>query len=99
MNVALIIAGGNGKRMEQEIPKQFINVNDKPIIMYTLDVFQKHPDINEIVVACIEGWHEILKAYARQFHIDKLKWVVAGVDRNPFIMELWRRRSIIVIQI
>lgn len=78
MNIALIIAGGNGKRMEQEIPKQFININDKPVIVYTMEAFQKHPDIDEMIVVCIEGWHEILKAYARQFHIDKLKWVVVG---------------------
>lgn len=78
MNVALIIAGGNGKRMEQEIPKQFINVNDKPVIIYTLEAFQKHPDIHEIIVVCIDGWHEILKAYAKQFGITKLKWVVSG---------------------
>lgn len=78
MNIALIIAGGCGKRMEQEIPKQFLNVNDKPVILYTMEAFQKHPDINEMVVVCISGWHEILKAYARQFHIDKLKYVVDG---------------------
>lgn len=78
MNIALIIAGGSGKRMEQEIPKQFLNVNDKPVILYTMEAFQKHPDINGIIVSCIEGWHEILRAYARQFHIDKLKWIVPG---------------------
>ncbi len=78
MNIAMIIAGGCGKRMEQEIPKQFLNVNDKPVILYTMEAFQKHPDINEIMVVCIEGWHEILKAYARQFRIDKVKWVVDG---------------------
>jgi len=78
MNIALIIAGGNGRRMKQEIPKQFLNVNDKPVILYTMEAFQKHPDIDEIVVVCIEGWHEILKAYARQYHIDKFKWVVNG---------------------
>lgn len=78
MNVAMIIAGGNGKRMEQEIPKQFLNVNDKPVIVYTMEAFQKHPDIHEMIIICIEGWHEILKAYARQYHIDKLKWIVSG---------------------
>lgn len=78
MNVAMIIAGGRGKRMEQEIPKQFLNVNDKPVLLYTMEAFQKHPDIHEIIIVCIEGWHEILKAYARQFHIDKLKWIVDG---------------------
>ena len=78
MNVALIIAGGNGRRMKQEIPKQFLNVNDKPVIMYAMEAFQRHPDIDEIAVVCIDGWHEILRAYARQYHIDKFKWVVSG---------------------
>lgn len=78
MNIALIIAGGSGKRMEQEVPKQFLNVNDKPVVLYTLEAFQKHPDISKIIVACIDGWQEILTAYAEQFHIDKLGWVVTG---------------------
>ena len=74
----MIIGGGSGQRMKNEIPKQFLNVNDKPVILYTMEAFQKHPDIDEIGVVCIEGWNEILKAYARQFHIEKLKWVVNG---------------------
>lgn len=78
MNIGLIIAGGSGQRMKQQIPKQFLNVNDKPIIIYTLEAFQKHPNIDEIGVVCIDGWHDILKAYARQYNIDKLKWVVSG---------------------
>ena len=78
MNIAMIIGGGSGQRMKNEIPKQFLNVNDKPIILYTMEAFQKHPDVDEIGVVCIEGWHEILKAYAKQFHIDKLKWIVNG---------------------
>lgn len=78
MNIALIIAGGSGQRMRQEIPKQFLNVNDKPVIVYTLEAFQRHPDIHEIGVVCIEGWHDILRAYARQYNITKLKWVVPG---------------------
>ena len=78
MNIALIIAGGSGQRMHQEIPKQFINVNDKPVIIYTLQAFQNHPNIDEIGVVCIDGWHDVLRAYARQFKIDKLTWVVSG---------------------
>ncbi len=78
MNIALIIAGGNGQRMHQDIPKQFINVDDKPVIIYTLEAFQKHPDIDSIYVVCLEGWHEILSAYAKQFKIDKLKEIVCG---------------------
>ena len=78
MNIALLIAGGNGVRMNQDIPKQFLNINDKPVIIYTLEAFQKHPEIDEIAVVCLEGWQEILWAYARQFNISKLKWVVDG---------------------
>ncbi len=78
MNVAVIIAGGSGHRMGQEIPKQFINVYDKPVLMYTLESFQEHPMIDAIEVVCIDGWHDILWAYAKQFNITKLKWVVSG---------------------
>ena len=78
MNVAVIIAGGNGSRMGQDIPKQFINVYDKPVIIYTLESFQKHPEIDAILAVCIDGWHDVLWAYAKQFGIDKLKWVVSN---------------------
>ena len=75
MNIALIIAGGVGNRMNQDIPKQFLNVFDKPVIIYTLEGFQRHPEIDAIEVVCLDGWSEVLWAYARQFNIDKLKWV------------------------
>lgn len=78
MNVAIIIAGGVGSRMGQSIPKQFINVYDKPVLIYTLESFQKHPKIDAIEVVCIDGWHDILWAYAKQFNITKLKWVISG---------------------
>lgn len=76
--IAIIIAGGSGHRMGQDIPKQFINVNDKPILMYTLDGFQKHPQVDAIEVVCIDGWHDVVWAYAKQFNITKLKWVTSG---------------------
>lgn len=78
MNIAIILAGGVGARMQQEIPKQFINVNDKPLIIYTLEAFQKHPEIDGILVVCVDGWHDILRAYAKQNQITKLKWVISG---------------------
>ena len=78
MNLALIIAGGSGHRMGQDIPKQFLTVNDKPIIIYTLENFQYNDKIDEILVVCIEGWHDVLRAYARQFNITKLKYVIDG---------------------
>ena len=77
-NIALIIAGGVGARMHQDIPKQFINVKDKPVIVYTLEAFQNHPNIDAIEVVCLEGWHDILRAYAKQFNISKLENIVNG---------------------
>lgn len=78
MNIAIIIAGGIGSRMGLEIPKQFINVYDKPILIYTLESFEKHPNIDIIELVCIDGWHDVIKAYAKQFNITKLKWIVSG---------------------
>ena len=78
MNIALIIAGGSGNRMGQDIPKQFIHVYDKPVLIYTLEGFQRHPMVDMIEVVCLNGWHDVLWAYAHQFKIDKLKWIVNG---------------------
>ncbi|MBE5815484.1 MAG: 2-C-methyl-D-erythritol 4-phosphate cytidylyltransferase [Clostridiales bacterium] len=78
MNIALIIAGGSGQRMKQDIPKQFLNVKDRPVIIYTLEAFQRHPNIDAIEVVCIDGWHEILAAYCKQFQITKLENIVSG---------------------
>ena len=78
MTIAIIIAGGSGHRMGQDIPKQFINVYDKPVLIYTLEGFQKHPQIDAIEAVCLDGWHDVLWAYAKQFGIDKLKWVISG---------------------
>lgn len=76
--IAIIIAGGSGQRMGQDIPKQFINVYDKPILIYTLEGFQRHPQVDAIEVVCLDGWHEIVWAYAKQFGVTKLQWVVSG---------------------
>lgn len=78
MNIAMLIAGGKGARTNQDIPKQFLNIYDKPVIVYTLQAFQAHPEIDAILVVCLDGWQEILTAYAHQFNITKLRWVVAG---------------------
>ena len=78
MNIALIIAGGIGQRMGQDIPKQFINIYDKPVLIYTLESFQKHPQVDAIEVVCIDGWHDVVRAYTKQFNISKLKWIVSG---------------------
>ena len=82
MNIAMVIAGGKGVRMNQDIPKQFLNINDKPVIIYTLQAFQQHPEIDAILVVCIGGWQTILEAYAKQFNITKLKWIVEGGENG-----------------
>ena len=76
MNIALIIAGGSGQRMGQDIPKQFLNVHDRPVIIYTLEAFERHPNIDAIEVVCVEGWETILRAYCKQFNIKKLENIV-----------------------
>ena len=78
MTTAIIIAGGTGCRMGQSIPKQFINVYDKPVLISTLEGFQRHPMVDWVEVVCLDGWHDVLSAYARQFGITKLKRIVSG---------------------
>ena len=78
MNIALLIAGGTGNRMHQDIPKQFLTVNEKPVIVYTMEVFQNHAEIDEIVVVCLAGWENVLAAYGKQFNITKLHKIVVG---------------------
>ena len=62
MKIAMVIAGGTGQRMGEDIPKQFINIYEKPVLIYTLEGFQQHPQIDAIEVVCIEGWHDVLWA-------------------------------------
>lgn len=76
--VAILTAGGIGSRTHQDIPKQFLTVDNKPILVYTLEAFQQHPNVDEICVSILEGWDQILWAYAKQFNITKLKYVVTG---------------------
>lgn len=78
MNIALLTAAGTGSRMHQDIPKQFIHVDNKPVIIHTMEAFQNHPSIDGIIVVTLDSWKDVLWAYARQFNITKLKWVIAG---------------------
>lgn len=78
MNIALILAGGTDSRFKMDIPKQFVNVNNRPIIVYTLEAFQNHPEIDEIIVTCLDGWQEMVRAYGKQFNIGKLKNIISG---------------------
>lgn len=79
MNIAVIFAGGSGLRMHTKSrPKQFLDLNGKPIIIYTLELFDNHPQIDAIVVACIEDWIPFLEKQLRKFEITKVIKVVPG---------------------
>ena len=78
MNVALIFAGGIGSRMGSETPKQFLEWNGKAIIIHTLNVFEEHPDIDAIVIACKEEWIDYLNNLISKYGLSKVKKVVPG---------------------
>lgn len=79
MNIAVIFAGGSGLRMHTKSrPKQFLDLNGKPIIIYTLELFDNHSQIDAIVVACIENWIPFLEKQLRKFEITKVIKVVPG---------------------
>ena len=79
MNIAVIFAGGSGTRMNTKSrPKQFLDLNGKPIIIYTLELFDNHPDIDGIVVACLESWIPYLQKMLKKFEINKVVEVIPG---------------------
>ena len=80
MNVALILAGGVGNRLGAKIPKQFIEVLGKPVLAYTIDAFEKHPEIDGILVACIKPYMNYMWEMKEKYGLSKLKWVTEGGD-------------------
>lgn len=79
MNIAAIFAGGSGVRMHTKSrPKQFLELNGKPVIIYTLELFDNHPQVDAIVVACIESWIPFLEKMIRKFEISKVVSIVHG---------------------
>ena len=83
MNTALIFAGGAGRRMHSAgKPKQFLELHGKPIIIHTLEHFDRHPEIDAIAVVCIAGWIDYLKDLLIRFHIKKVRWIVPGGETS-----------------
>ena len=79
MNIAIIFAGGVGRRMKySKIPKQFLKLNGKEIIIHTIEHFQRHTEIDAIVVACVADWHDHLHKLLKKYRIDKVKRIVPG---------------------
>lgn len=80
--VAIVLAGGESEKEGNSVPRQFVHVYDKPVLVYTLEGFQRHPQIDEIGVVCLSGWEEMVWAYSKQFNVNKLKWVVSGGENG-----------------
>jgi 2-C-methyl-D-erythritol 4-phosphate cytidylyltransferase len=79
VNIALIFAGGVGRRMTQSaLPKQFLELNGKPVIIHTLEHFQHHPEIDFIAIACVADWIDHLRTLVSDYDITKVRWIVPG---------------------
>lgn len=79
MNISVIFAGGTGSRMNTKSrPKQFLELNGKPIIIYTIELFDNHPDVDAIVVVCLENWIPFLEKMLKKFEISKVVKIVPG---------------------
>ena len=77
-NAVIILAGGKSGRNNQNIPNQFINIHEKPMLVYCLEAYQVHPAIDDIYIVCLKGWEDIVRAYARQYRITKLRGLISG---------------------
>lgn len=79
MNIAIIFAGGTGQRMNTKTkPKQFLELHNKPIIIYTLEQFEQHEKIDGIIVVCVKGWIDYCWELVNKFHIIKVKAIIPG---------------------
>lgn len=78
MTIALVTAAGTGSRMGSDIPKQFLTVNDKPIIIHTLEALERNENIDAIIIACLLGWEKVLESHIKQNGLKKVKWIVLG---------------------
>ena len=79
-NAVIILAGGKSGRNKQNIPSQFISIHDKPMLVYCMEAYQSHPAIDDIYVVCLKGWEDIVKAYARQYRLTKLRGLIPGAS-------------------
>lgn len=79
MNIALIFAGGTGQRMNTRTkPKQFLELHGKPILVYTLEQFQKHDEIDAIILVMLESWIDYSRTLIEQYHLTKVTAIVPG---------------------
>lgn len=77
-NYVILLAGGVGKRMQSEIPKQFLEIEGKPIIVYSIENFQRNPQVEKIVVVCVKDWMEHLRDLIQKYLLTKVEWIIEG---------------------
>lgn len=80
MNIAVILAGGVGNRVGASIPKQFIEVLGKPVLAYTIEAFQSHPEVDAILVVCVKNYLDYMSEMKEKYGFSKLRWVTEGGD-------------------
>lgn len=106
MNIAVIFAGGVGKRMGQtDKPKQFMNIAEKPIIIHTLEIFEKNKNIDKIIISCLSDWIKYLQNLLKEYNITKVEKIVAGGETGQMSIfngikvakELYPEDSVILI--
>ena len=77
-NDVILLAGGVGRRMGGGIPKQFIEVGGKPVIVYAIENFQRSPKIDDIAVVCVAGWEDHVRQLVKSYGLTKVRWIVEG---------------------
>ena len=105
-NVVILLAGGKSGRNSQNIPSQFISIHGKPIIMYCMETYQNHPSIDDIYVVCLKGWESIVKDYALQYGITKMKDIIPAGSSGilslkkgfDYIKDLYSLKDTVIIQ-
>lgn len=104
--VAVILAGGKSGRNRQNIPSQFLSVQGKPILVYCMEAYQLHPAVDDIYVVCLKGWENIVKAYAQEYGITKLRKLIPGGSTGMLslknaleeLVDRYDREDVVIIQ-
>ena len=80
MNIALVLAGGVGNRLGAKIPKQFVDVLGKPVLVYTIEAFERHPEIDAVLVVCVKPYIDFMWELKEKYRLNKIRWITEGGD-------------------
>ena len=78
MIVGILLAGGIGKRMGADVPKQFLEVNGKPVVSYPLEIMENHPMIDAVEIVCVENYIPEMEEIVRRYGYGKVRWIIPG---------------------